>query len=144
MMRSGLIPRRHTGRLGAGVGLALMACLWLALFVIALLLTARLAHAGASNAVTVGAASAQCLAANTGTGYRLIIIDNESATATIAVNVGAAAALNTAGSVTIAPYTATNATGNQRILAAPPNTSFHDPLNCIASAAATPATIWAW
>ena len=143
-MRAGLIPRRHTGHLGAAVGFSLIACIWVALFVIALLLAARLAHAAATNAVTVGASSAQCLAANTGPGWRLIIIDNESTTATIAFNIGGAAALNTAGSVTLYPSVTLNGADSRIIIAAPPNTTMHDPINCIASAGSTPATILAW
>lgn len=143
-MRSGLIPRRHTGHLGAVVGIAMMTGLWLALFVVALLMASRLAHAGATNAVTVGTSSAQCLAANTGPGYRLIVIDNESATATIAFNVGGTAALNTAGSITLYPSVTLNGADSRIIIAAPPNTTMHDPINCIASGASTPATILAW
>lgn len=85
---------------------------------------------GGGTAVTVGAASAQAVAAATGP-RKLVAIDNESTTATIACNFGGTAALNTAGSWTIPP-------GNTRTWAGPFVPT--DAINCIASAGGTPAT----
>jgi|GEM_PF-5583647 hypothetical protein len=108
----------------------------------ALLVWGGAAHASggtgsAVTATTLGTSSAQALAANTITGYRLIIIDNESATASIACTLNGTAALNTAGSITLAPQT-------RVVIGGVPNVSIREPLNCIASAASTPLTIWAW
>ena len=86
-------------------------------------------------AVTVTNSSAQALAAVTGS--RLFLsIDNESTTATIACAFSATAAINTAGSYTIAP-------GMTRVWGAgtPEIPVPGGPVNCISSAATSPATI---
>jgi len=78
---------------------------------------------------TVGVASAQCLAA--GTGYQFVQIQNTHATNAIACAWGAAAVLNSNGSVQLAPGLSASwgpMTGGI------PNGA----LNCIASAPATP------
>jgi hypothetical protein len=106
----------------------------LALAVALALAPALPASAGGIVAASVGTASAQVLAAATGVGRRYLLIDNESATATIACTFDGAAALNTAGSWTIAP-------GGRLALGVGYGVSFSDSLNCIASADGTPATI---
>lgn len=84
---------------------------------------------GSVTPATIGTSSAQVLAAGS---RRLVTIDNESATATIACAFGATAAINTAGSYTIAP-------GYTRVWDKYPVPA--DAVNCIASAASTPATV---
>jgi Zn-dependent alcohol dehydrogenase len=86
--------------------------------------------AGASGCI-VGTSSAQCAAAVAG--RRLLAIDNESPTATIACAFGnMTPALNTAGSWTIPPQSVRDWSGSYV-----PN----DAVNCVASAAGTPVTI---
>lgn len=80
-------------------------------------------------AVTVGDSSAQALAANTSRAY--LQIKNESATATVAFRLGATAAINTAGSITLGP--GGSATYDTKCPTAA--------INMIASVASTPATI---
>jgi hypothetical protein len=86
--------------------------------------------AGSVSAVTVGVSSAQALAA-AANGRRLLAIDNESTTATIACSPGGTAALNTAGSYTIPPGMTRTWAGT----AVPA-----DAINCISDTASTPAT----
>lgn len=87
---------------------------------------------------TIGTSSAQALAASAGP--RLFLsIDNESATATIACSFGGTAAANTAGSYTIAP--GQTRTWGPAAADSPLNGAA---VNCIASAASTPATIESW
>jgi hypothetical protein len=123
---------RHFRRLGAAPLLALLALLGL----MTLALSSSPARAGV-NAVTCGTASANTGAPtpSAGAGYA-VILDNESATATIAFNFGGTAALNTAGDYTLGP-------GVKLVLGGPGVlfTSSYFPLNCIASSAATPATV---
>ena len=85
---------------------------------------------GSYSAATIGAASGQAVAA--GTAVVFLDLVNQSATATIACAFGAPAVLNGAGSITIPPLWHRSWEG-----------SFvpTDAVNCIASAAATPATI---
>jgi hypothetical protein len=80
-------------------------------------------------AVTVGAASAQAKAAGT---FNYFFIQNVSATASVACQWAGTAALNTAGSFMLPPLAARTWENNSV-----PNAA----LNCIATAAATPATI---
>jgi hypothetical protein len=86
--------------------------------------------AGAYAAATIGTTSAQVLAP--GAASVFLDINNDSVTATIACNFGGAAAITGAGSITIPPLSSRTWGG-----------SFvpSDAVNCIASAAATPATI---
>jgi len=84
---------------------------------------------GTVSGAIVGTASAQVLAAGA---RQLLAIDNESTSATIACAFGGAAAINGAGSFTIPP-------GVTRTWTAYPVPA--DAVNCIASAASTPATI---
>lgn len=84
---------------------------------------------GSVSAATIGASSAQVLAAAP---RRLLAIDNESASATIACAFGTTAGINTAGSFTIPP-------GVTRVWSSYPVPA--DAVNCIASAASTPATV---
>jgi hypothetical protein len=84
---------------------------------------------GTVTAAAVGTSSATVLAPGA---RRLLAIDNESTTATIACAFGAAAAINTAGSFTIPP-------GQTRMWKDYPVPA--DAVNCIANAAATPATV---
>lgn len=84
---------------------------------------------GSVTAATIGTSSAQVLAAAS---RQLLAIDNESTTATIACAFGAPAAINTAGSFTLAP-------GVTRVWKDYPVPA--DAVNCIASAASTPATV---
>jgi hypothetical protein len=88
-------------------------------------------NAGSTTPVTVGTSSAQALA-SAALGRRVLAIDNESATATVACAFGAAAVLNSAGSWTIPPLMTRSWSG-----------SFvpSDQVNCIASAAGTPVTV---
>ena len=88
---------------------------------------------GGFNAVTAGITSAKALPAAPHT-CTLIEIDNESSAASIAACFGSSctAALNTAGSFTIAP-------GTTRIWSGPYVPA--DQINIIASAASTPVTI---
>lgn len=81
-------------------------------------------------ACTVGTPSVQCAAAVTS--RKLLAIDNESASATVACAFGATPALNTAGSWTIPPGDSRSWSG-----AFIPN----DQVNCIAGAASTPVTV---
>lgn len=103
-----------------------------AVALLVLLAVMPVARAANAIAVTVGASSAQALAAP-GIAYNFLSIDNESATATIACSFGGAAALNTAGSYTILP-------GQTRVWNAP-GWHTNQAINCIASASSTPATI---
>lgn len=83
-------------------------------------------------AKTVTSASTQMLAAGVAT--KFLQIKNESTTATIACNLGGVAALNTAGNISLSPgWTATW------------DSSFipSDAINCISSAATSPATFGA-
>jgi hypothetical protein len=108
----------------------------------AVLTAAAPALAGGITAATVGTSSAQALAAPTTRGWRLLVIDNESATATIACTLTSqgAAALNSAGSFTILP----SATSNPHtVVLGPFSTEFWEGINCIASGASTPVTILA-
>lgn len=102
-----------------------------------------LAQAGGVVAATLTNTSAEVVAASAGPGIRLIIIDNELTTDKIACRLGAAAALNTAGSITVAPY-ATSNPEHRVTIAAPPNVTIHDALNCISanSGLGSPATIF--
>jgi hypothetical protein len=87
---------------------------------------------GSQQAASVGTSPSTVLAArNRG----MLVLDNESATATIACAFGATPALNTAGSWTLPP-------GTTRSWAGPlvPN----EALECISSASATPLTIQIW
>ncbi len=84
---------------------------------------------GTVQAKTITNTSAQVLAAAART---LLAVDNESATATIACAFGAVAAINTAGSFTILP-------GNTRTWVNYPIPT--EALNCISSAATSPATV---
>ena len=84
---------------------------------------------GSVSAVTITNSSAQAVAPAS---RRLLSIDNESATATIACAFGASAALNTAGSFTIPP----NFTRTWTAYPVPA-----DAVNCISSAATSAATI---
>lgn len=81
---------------------------------------------------TVGVASAQCIAENRGRFG--IIFHNPSAAASIAITPTSfgAAALNTAGSFMLPPLTTLYLTEVQSV----------DAFNAIASAGATPLTIW--
>lgn len=89
---------------------------------------------GGFTAVTVGTSSAQALAAAPlPNGRKLLAIDNESTTATIACRFGAAAALNTAGSYTIPAGAIMTWSAPSYVPA--------DVVNCIATAAGTPVTI---
>lgn len=83
-----------------------------------------------TTAVTVGVASAQALAAGSRDYLALI---NASPSAFVACNFGAAAVVNGAGSITLSPYQSFTW-----------ESSFapDDAINCIASAAATPFTIF--
>ena len=83
-------------------------------------------------AVTVGTSSAQALATPT-IAYRMLAIDNESTTATIACAFGGTAALNTAGSYTIS-------SSLTRVWMAP-GWSMNQAINCISDTASTPVTI---
>src|SRR4029079_19261931 len=87
-------------------------------------------------AATVTSASTQMLEAVSGS--RLFLsINNESATATIACAFSATAAANTAGSYTIGPgATRTWGPGTYEVPGAPGGA-----VNCISSAATSPATI---
>lgn len=87
---------------------------------------------GGVTAVTVGTSSAQAVAAATRTAR--LAIQNVSASANIACALGATAALNTAGSWMIAP--------GQLLTFSDPTYTPGDAVNCIASAAGTPATVW--
>lgn len=80
--------------------------------------------------VTVTSTSAQVLAAGQVT--QLLAIDNESSSATIACAFGGTAALNTAGSFTIAPQ-------NTRVWNSAPIPN--DAINCISSASTSPMTL---
>jgi hypothetical protein len=83
---------------------------------------------------TVGTSPIVCLAAKTTHPYRLMVVDNESTTATIAcTDDGTTPAINTAGSYTM-PL------GTTRTWSAA-NVEFIGPLTCIASGAATPVTV---
>lgn len=87
---------------------------------------------GGVTAVTVGTSSAQAVAAATRTAR--LAIQNVSASASIACSLGGTAALNTAGSFMIAP--------GQLLTLSDPVYVPGDALNCIASAAGTPAMVW--
>jgi hypothetical protein len=86
---------------------------------------------GSTSAVTVGASSAQVLAAGS---RKYLSFDNESTTATIACNFGGTAAINTAGSYTLPP-------GATRTWAAANGFVPSDAVNCIASVGSTPLTV---
>jgi len=85
---------------------------------------------GTTTPATITSTSAQILAA--AAQRQLVVIDNESTTATIACAFGATAAINTAGSFTIEPNTV-------RVWNSAPIPT--DAVNCISSAASSPATI---
>ncbi len=85
---------------------------------------------GAYSAVTVGASSAQALAAATATVFLDIV--NESASATVACAFGATAVINGAGAITLPPLWHRSWEGTFVPT---------DAVNCIASAGSTPATI---
>jgi hypothetical protein len=109
-----------------------------ALFAAVLFATATPASARTIIAATVGTSSAQVLAAPTNGERYFLSIDNESASATIACAFGRTAALNTAGSYTIA--------ASQARIWQMPQDWYNHPIpsgavNCIASAASTPVTI---
>jgi hypothetical protein len=123
MTKPGAIATSEAIRSGAVAG---------AVATILLFAPAMPAWAGGIVAASIGTASAQVLAAAPGVGRRYLVIDNESAT--IACAFGGAAALNTAGSWTIAP-------GGRLALGVGYGVSFQDSLDCIASADSTPATI---
>lgn len=89
---------------------------------------------GSFSAVTVGVSSAQALAAVYARHY--LHIWNDSTTATIACNLGGAAVINGAGSITIPPGMDNSWDGAAFV---PP-----DQVNCIASSASTPVTIEAY
>lgn len=97
------------------------------------------AEAGGVTAVTIGTSSAQALAAPTNQGWRFLVIDNESTTATIACTFDGTAAINTAGSFTIPPE---SSSGTNRLILGPFAATIHNAIDCIASASA-PATILA-
>lgn len=84
---------------------------------------------GTVSAKTITNSSAQVLAASS---RQLLAIDNESATASIACAFGATAALNTAGSFTLPPQSTRTWTSYPVPAAA---------VNCISSAATSPATV---
>lgn len=86
---------------------------------------------GSVSSVTIGTSSAQAIASEAN-GRRLLSIDNESATATIACSMGGTAALNAAGSFTIPPGMTRTWSGT----AVPA-----DAVNCISDTSSTPATI---
>ena len=98
--------------------------------------------AGGIQPCTVGVGAGTVLNAYSGggTGYKQIAVDNESATASIAVcwGAGCTPALNTAGSFTLPP-------GTTRSWAIPYGSEggFNDPISAIASGAATPVTVQA-
>jgi hypothetical protein len=79
-------------------------------------------------AVTVTSSSAQALA---GASRKYLLIKNESASAFIACRFAGTAALNTAGSITLAPYA--GFTWESSYVPS-------DAVNCISSAATSPAT----
>lgn len=94
-------------------------------------------------AITLGASPATILTGYQaqgfgGSGYRLIAVDNESPTASIAVCFGAGCtpALNTAGSYTIPP-------GSTRLWSVPYGAGggYNDQMNGVASASSTPVTV---
>lgn len=89
-------------------------------------------------AVTVTNLSTQALAASNGPRLYLSI-NNESATATIACNFGGTAVANTAGNYTIGP--ASTRTWGPVDRESPLNGAA---INCISSAATSPATIESW
>lgn len=91
--------------------------------------SAPVSSAATTTAATIGATSAQALAGGT---RKYLLIKNESASAFIACRFAGTAALNTAGSITLAPYAGFTWEG-----------TFvpSDAINCIASAGSTPATI---
>lgn len=82
-----------------------------------------------TTSASVGVASAQALASGA---RKYLLLNNESASAFVACAFAGSAALNTAGSITLAPYQ--SFTWESSFV---PN----DAVNCIASAAATPLTI---
>ena len=82
--------------------------------------------------VTIGTSSAKALAAPPPPALRsYLLIENESASASIACSFGGTAAINSAGSFLLGP-------GVQRVWL--PGTAPQGDVNCIASGAATPAT----
>lgn len=85
--------------------------------------------AATTTAVTVTNSSAQALA---GGSRKYLMIKNESASAFVACKFAGTAALNTAGSITLAPYSAF--TWESSFV---PN----DAVNCISSVASSPATL---
>lgn len=85
-------------------------------------------------ACTVGTGATTCLAAKTAAPYRDVVIQNLSASATIAcTDDGSTPAIGAAGSWTIAPGTTSQWASS--------NVAFTGPFICIASAAATPVTV---
>jgi len=89
---------------------------------------------GGVTAVTVGTSSAQALAAASGNRLTMLALQNVSASASIACNLGGTAALNTAGNFQIGP--GQMLTWNSTYIP-------QDAINCIASAASTPLTVMA-
>lgn len=85
---------------------------------------------GSTTAVTVTSTSGQALAA--AASRKFLFIGNESTTATIACNLGGTAVANTAGNYTIPPNSGRTWDG-----------TFvpSDAVNCISSAATSPATV---
>jgi hypothetical protein len=93
------------------------------------------ASASGTCACTVGTGSTVCLNAKTTASYRVITVDNESATAIIAcTDDGTTPALNTAGSWTIQPL-------QTRQWPTGPNLNHSGPLNCLSNTASTPVTV---
>ena len=91
-----------------------------------------------ASTATLGAASTQILAAVPNGGKRsALIIQLNTASASVACNPNGAAALNTAGSITI---TAQGSYINFAGLGAVPNTA----INCIADASSRSITVWAY
>jgi hypothetical protein len=98
-------------------------------------------HSGDQRTITsVSVTNSSAQAIGVSAGPRLFLsIDNESATANIACNFGGTAALNTAGSYTIAAGT-TRTWGPVN----KDNPLSGAAINCISSAASSPATIESW
>ena len=97
------------------------------------IMTAGAANAACPTACTITSSSTTILTLKQNT--KRLSIDNESATATVACNFGGTAVLNTAGNYTILP-------GQTRVWQMLPNAgTLYGPLNCISSAATSPATI---
>lgn len=83
---------------------------------------------------TIGTGAVTVLSAKTTSGWRLMLVDNESTSATIAcTDDGTTPAINAAGSYTIPP-------GGTRVWQAS-NVVFAGPMICLASAGSTPVTV---